>query len=58
MGGETSDLISHSLGRDHGDLFDNLLVGIEIDGKLEVVLLNNLPGGSLDQVSSDATHFV
>lgn len=54
----TSNLVSHSLGLDDGDIIDDSLVDVEILGKFSVVLLNDSSGGSLDGLGSDSTHFL
>jgi len=53
----TSNLVSHSLGLDNGDVIDDSLVDVEILGKFSVVLLDDSSGGSLDGLGSDSTHF-
>lgn len=57
VSGETSNLISHSLGWNDSDFLANLLVGIEIGCERVVVLLNNDLGCLLDSLGSDFTHF-
>jgi hypothetical protein len=55
VGGETSNLVSDSLGWHNTDLAQDLLVDVEIVSELEVVLLNELLSGSLHGLSSDST---
>ena len=52
VGGETSNLVAETLGGDDGDLGSNLLVGLEVQGKTGVVLLDENLGGPLDSLSS------
>jgi len=40
MGGETSNLISHSLGREDGNIAQDLLVEMEVAGELAVVFFD------------------
>jgi hypothetical protein len=56
MGGETGDLVSESLGLNDGAVIDDSFVGVEVVGELTVVLLDDSSGGSLDSLSSNATH--
>ena len=56
VGDETGDLVPQGLGRDQGDLLNDLLVGVEVKGKLGVVLLNDDLGGLLDGLGTDTTH--
>jgi len=53
----TSNLVSHSLGLDDGDIINDSLVDVEILGQFSVVLLDDSSGGSLDGLGSDSTHF-
>ena len=69
----TSNLVSHSLGLDDGDIINDSLVEVEILGQsikvkwisglgfgvnlLSVVLLNDGSGSSLDSLGSNSTHF-
>lgn len=55
VGGVTSDLVSESLGLDLSDLRGESLVGLEVQSKLWVVLLNEDLGGSLNGLSSNST---
>lgn len=55
MSGVTSNLVSESLGLDLGDLRSQSLVGLEVQGQLGVVSLDQNLGGSLDGFSSNAT---
>ena len=54
----TSNLVSHSLGLDDGDIIDDSLVDVEILGQFTVVLLDDSSGGSLDGLGSYSTHFL
>jgi hypothetical protein len=45
---ETSNLISHSLGRNNGNLSDELLVDMEIKSEARVVFLDDHSGRLLD----------
>jgi hypothetical protein len=56
VGDEASDLISHSLGRNHGDLTGDLLVDVEVKGESRVVSLDDHSGGSLDGLSSHSLY--
>ena len=53
---ETGDLVPQRLGRDQGDLLNDLLVCVEVKGELGVVLLNDDLGGLLDGLGTDTTH--
>ena len=55
MGGETSDLVSESLGLDDSAVINDSFVGVEIVGEFTVVFLDDSSGGSLDSLSSNAT---
>ena len=55
MGGETGNLVAKTFRRDDGDLFDDLLIHIEIKGQLRVIFLNDLARGPLDKLSADTT---
>ena len=55
MSGETSDLVTETLGGDDGDLGSNLLVGLEVQSQTRIVLLDEDLGGPLDSLSSNAT---
>ena len=54
----TSNLVSHSLGLDDGDIINDSLVDVEILGQFSVVLLDDSSGGSLDGLGSYSTHFL
>lgn len=56
MRGESSNLVTDSLGRKDGHLLDDLLVGIKVQSQLPVVLLDDLARGPLDKVSAHTTH--
>lgn len=53
MGDETSNLISHSLGRNHGNLAGDLLVDVEVKSESRVISLDDHSGRSLHGLSSD-----
>ena len=57
VGGETGNLVSHSLGWNDSDFLADLLVGGEVGSEGVVVLLNDDLGSLLDSLSSDLTHF-
>ena len=52
VGGETSNLVSESLGLNLSDVIDDTFVGVEVVGQFSVVLLDDGPGGSLDSLGS------
>lgn len=52
-----SYLVAETLGGNDGDLIANALVGLEVEGELRVVTLNDDLGGPLNGLSTDATHF-
>lgn len=52
-----SNLVAKTLGSDDGDLIADSLVGLEVEGKLGVVPLDDDLGGLLDSLGTDATHF-
>ena len=54
MGGESSDLVTHTLGGGDGDLIDDTLVGVEIKRKTRVVLLNDSTCGFLNGLGTDS----
>jgi len=56
VGGETSDLVAEALGWDYGHFFQDLLVGVEIEGHFRVVTLDHLARGFLDGLGANATH--
>ena len=49
-------LVAERLGGDEGDLLNDSLVGVEVEGELGVVLLDDDTSGLLDSFGSDATH--
>ena len=55
MGGETSNLVTKTLGGDDGNLGGDLLVGLEVQGKTRVVLLDEDLGGTLDSLGTNTT---
>jgi hypothetical protein len=48
VSGVTSDLVAKTLGGDDSDLIADTLVGLEVEGELGVVTLNDDLGGSLN----------
>jgi hypothetical protein len=56
MCGISGDLVAETLGGDDGNLVANSLVGLEVQGQLGVVPLNDDLGGLLDSLCSNATH--
>ena len=54
--GEPSNLVFDLFAGDIGNLLDDLLVGIEIFSEFSVKFLNDLSGGSLDDLIFDSTH--
>lgn len=54
MGGETRDLVPHALRGGDGDLVDDALVRVEVEGETGVVLLDDGPRGLLDGLGSDS----
>jgi hypothetical protein len=58
VGGESRDLVPHALRGGDGDLVDNALVRVEVEGEAGVVLLNDGPGGLLDGLGSDSLSVV
>lgn len=55
--GGCADLVAEALGSNDGDLIADALVGLEVQGELGVVPLNDDLGGLLDSLGADATHF-
>ncbi len=55
-GGEPSNLVLDLLALSVSDLLDDLLVDVEILGEFSVELLDDLSGGSLDDLILDSTH--
>ena len=52
-----TNLVAKTLGSNDGDLITDSLVGLEVEGQLWVVTLNDDLGGLLDSLSANATHF-
>lgn len=50
-------LVAEALGGNNGDLIADALVGLEVQGELGVVPLNDDLGGLLDSLGTNATHF-
>jgi len=55
VSGETSNLVTKTLGSNDSNLVANLLVGLEIESKTGVVLLDQNAGSLLDSLGSNAT---
>ena len=55
VSGETSNLVSESLGLDDSNIINDTLVGMEVNGELTVVLLNDGSGGSLNSLYSNSS---
>lgn len=53
----STHLVAKTLGSNNGDLITDSLVGLEVEGQLWVVTLNDDLGGLLDSLSANATHF-
>jgi hypothetical protein len=53
----TSHLVAKTLGSDNGDFIADSLVGLEVEGELWVVSLDDDLGGLFDGLRSNATHF-
>ena len=53
---EKRDLVAERLGGDERDFLNDPLVGVEVEGQLGVVLLNDHPRSLLDSFSPDASH--
>ena len=49
-------LVAERLGGDDGDLLDDPLVGVEVEGQLGVVLLDDDTSCLLDSLGSDTAH--
>jgi hypothetical protein len=57
VGGVAGNLVAQALGGDNSDLITDTLVGLEVQGELGVVSLNDDLGGLLDGLGTNATHF-
>ena len=57
VGGESSNLVTHTLGGGDGDLIDDTLVGVEVKSKTGVVLLDDGTCGFLDGLGADSLLF-
>ena len=55
VSGKTSNLVSESLGLDDSNVINDTLVGMEVNGELTVVLLNDGSGGSLNSLYSNSS---
>lgn len=51
-----ANLVAEALGSDNGDLIADALVGLEVQGELRVVPLNDDLGGLLNGLGTNATH--
>jgi len=58
MGHETSDLVAHGLGRNESNLSADTLVGVEVESKTRIVLLDDGTSSLLDGLYTHATHFL
>jgi hypothetical protein len=56
VGGVAGNLVAEALGGNDGNLIADALVGLEVQGELGVVSLNDDLGGLLDGLGTDATH--
>lgn len=54
MGGESGNLVAHTLGGGDGDFINDTLVGVEVEGQTGVVLLHDGAGGFLDGFRADS----
>lgn len=52
-----TNLVAEALGSNDSDLIADTLVGLEVQGELGVVTLNDDLGGLLDGLGTNATHF-
>ena len=50
-------LVAQTLASNDGNLIADALVGLEVEGELGVVSLNDDLGGLLDGLGTNATHF-
>ncbi len=55
--GGSADLVAEALGGDDSNLIADALVGLEVEGELGVVPLNDDLGGLLNGLGTNATHF-
>lgn len=55
VGNETGNLVAEALGGNRSDFVADLLVGLEVESKASIVLLDDSSGGPLDSLGSDAT---
>ena len=51
-------LVAERLGGDDGDLLDDPLVGVEVEGQLCVIFLDNYTRCLLDGLGSDTAHLL
>ena len=52
---KAGNLVAERLGGDDSDLVNHSLVGVEVQRKTRVVLLDDDPGGLLDRLGANAT---
>ena len=50
---ESSNLVAHSLGRQNGNLINDTLVGVEIEGQFSVVLLDDSTSTLLNDLCTE-----
>lgn len=55
MGGETGNLVAKTLAGDNGDFSSQTLVGLEIEGKTRIILLDEDTAGLLDSLCANTT---
>ncbi len=55
MGGETGNLVAEALAWDYSDFTGKTLVGLEIEGKTRIVLLDEDTTGLLNGLGTDTT---
>ena len=56
MSDESGNLVPQRLGGNQSHFLDDALVGVEVQGKLGVIFLNDDPGGLLHGLGTDTTH--
>jgi hypothetical protein len=54
--GEPGDLVPQTLRLNDGNLLRNALVGVKVERKTVVILLDDDPGGLLDGLGTNATY--
>jgi hypothetical protein len=55
MGGKTGNLVAKTLAGDNGNFGSQTLVGLEIEGKTRIILLDEDTAGLLNSLCTDAT---